>query len=104
MAALPAGAMAALPLPAGGAGGPACGWPGRLSVAAVNGPAADRGLRGPRPRSPRWPPAARGRGPGPGIPVGYASHTAQVEAIRAGLLHDLAGVAPRATGHRVGRR
>ncbi|HET6705584.1 MAG TPA: type I polyketide synthase [Amycolatopsis sp.] len=69
-------------------------FPGRVSVAALNGPsavvvsgepaaldelAADLGGRGVRVRR---------------IPVDYASHSAQVEAIHARLLDDLAGLNP----------
>ncbi|OIK05301.1 type I polyketide synthase [Streptomyces monashensis] len=70
-------------------------WPGRLSVAAVNGPRStvvsgdpealaelmeECGSEGIRARR---------------IPVDYASHSAQVEAVREDILTDLAGIRPR---------
>nr|WP_244209026.1 type I polyketide synthase [Streptomyces pactum] len=90
------GGMVSLALPAAAARELTAGWPGRVSVASVNGPAStvvagepdaldallarcdENGVRARR------------------IPVDYASHTAQVEAIEADLAAALAGITPRA--------
>ncbi|MEV1322009.1 SDR family NAD(P)-dependent oxidoreductase, partial [Micromonospora arborensis] len=88
------GGMMSVPLPADQVRERLARWPGRLSIAAVNGPASvvvagesaalselfdqcvSEGVRARR------------------IPVDYASHTAQIEAIRDRLLADLAPVTP----------
>ncbi|MER6416993.1 SDR family NAD(P)-dependent oxidoreductase, partial [Streptomyces humidus] len=90
------GGMAAIPLPADELTDRLARWEGRLSVAAVNGPASVvvsgdpeavdglvAGLRAAGVRARR-------------IPVDYASHSAHVEEIRERLLESLAGIRPTA--------
>ncbi|MBN6037097.1 type I polyketide synthase [Amycolatopsis sp. 195334CR] len=87
------GGMVSVPLPAADTEELLTRWPGRIHIAAVNGPAstvvagepaalgellADEQVRARR------------------IPVDYASHTPHVEAIRDELLDVLAGITPRA--------
>ncbi|WP_250280024.1 type I polyketide synthase [Frankia sp. Cppng1_Ct_nod] len=89
------GGMASIPLPAADVRSRLIRWAGRLSIAAVNGPAStvvsgdpgalDELLTGYR---------ADGIDVRT-IPVNYASHCAQVETIREQLLHVLSGITPR---------
>ena len=89
------GGMVSVGLPAGGVAGLLAPWGGRLTVAVVNSPdavvvsgdpdALDEllavcGTEGVRARR---------------LPVDYAAHSAQVEAIRERLLADLAGIVPQ---------
>ncbi|MDQ1647675.1 MAG: hypothetical protein QOJ50_3859 [Cryptosporangiaceae bacterium] len=88
------GGMVSLPMPAGQVPAYLAAWGGRLSLAAVNGPrsvvvsgeaAAVTELLASAEADGLW--ARR-------IPVDYGSHCAQVEAVRAEILADLAGVRP----------
>ncbi|KPM50213.1 beta-ketoacyl synthase, partial [Frankia sp. R43] len=88
------GAMASVALPAAAVAAELEQWAGRVAVAAVNGPSAtvvageQAALDG---LLARWSEQdVRVRR----LPVDYASHTAAVEALRADLLRDLAGIRP----------
>ncbi|MFG2051515.1 SDR family NAD(P)-dependent oxidoreductase, partial [Micromonospora sp. NPDC048935] len=85
------GGMVSVPLPAAEVRAALEHWEGRLSVAAVNGPSATVVSGEPEALDEvlaRWDRAKR-------IPVDYASHSAQVEAIRDELLAALAGLDPQ---------
>ncbi|WP_455433287.1 SDR family NAD(P)-dependent oxidoreductase [Streptomyces luteogriseus] len=89
------GGMVSLALPAAAARELIAGWRGRISVASVNGPASTVVAGEPDALDDLL---ARCDGDGVRarrIPVDYASHTAQVEAIEAGLAAALAGITPR---------
>jgi 8,8a-deoxyoleandolide synthase len=91
------GGMMSVPLPAHRVTELITAWPGRLSLAAVNGPSATvvsgaaDALRELLARLTADGVDARA------IPVDYASHSPQVETVEDDLLHALAGIAPRSS-------
>ncbi|MFG2628157.1 SDR family NAD(P)-dependent oxidoreductase [Streptomyces sp. NPDC048473] len=91
------GGMASVALPADEVRGRITRWPGRLDVAAVNGPAATVVSGTPEAIAEFVAACGRDDVRARVIPVDYASHSAQVEAIRERVLELLAPVTPRRT-------
>ncbi|MEV7019810.1 type I polyketide synthase, partial [Streptomyces sp. NPDC093991] len=72
-------------------------WPGRVSVAAVNSPASVVVAGDPEALTAFEERCAADRIRARRIPVGYASHSPQMERVRERVLTDLAGVTPRSS-------
>ncbi|MFE9663288.1 type I polyketide synthase [Streptomyces sp. NPDC005955] len=90
------GGMVSLALPLAGAEAAIAAWPGRISVAAVNGPAAVVVSGDPDALTQLLARCAAQDVRARRLPVDYASHSAQVESIREEILRDLAGLTPTA--------
>ena len=88
------GAMVSVAEPADAVRERLAAWGGRLSVAAVNGPAATVVSGDPARGGGAGGGVRGGRGPGQVLPVDYASHSAQVEQLREEILSALAGITP----------
>ncbi|WP_236808513.1 type I polyketide synthase [Amycolatopsis albispora] len=85
------GGMVSVPLPAANTQNLLTRWPGRIHIAAINGPSSTVVAGEPAALGELLADERVRR-----IPVDYASHTPHVEAIREQLLDALAGITPRA--------